>query len=153
MLISCYISLSLSLSLGLYQWSDKVIKRATRLWDIRGGHMVRHAVHLLATPRVVVSISFLFKETLSKQSNWATWIVVMFYQEEARRHFNCPILEGMELENQGGAGTELNHWEKRLLEVLKPNLPWWCSWTLNYFSVSTVKVLFFCFLWIQHVLF
>ncbi|XP_016375681.1 leishmanolysin-like peptidase [Sinocyclocheilus rhinocerous] len=76
-------------SLGLYQWSDKVIKRATRLWDIRGGHMVRHTVHLLATPRVV---------------------------EEARRHFNCPILEGMELENQGGAGTEFNHWEKRLLE-------------------------------------
>ncbi|XP_016094339.1 leishmanolysin-like peptidase [Sinocyclocheilus grahami] len=76
-------------SLGLYQWSDKVIKRATRLWDIRGGHMVRHTVHLLATPRVV---------------------------EETRRHFNCPILEGMELENQGGAGTEFNHWEKRLLE-------------------------------------
>ncbi|KAK7169375.1 hypothetical protein R3I93_005369 [Phoxinus phoxinus] len=76
-------------SLGLYQWSDKVIKRATRLWDIRGGLMVRHTVHLLATPRVV---------------------------EEARRHFNCPILEGMELENQGGAGTEFNHWEKRLLE-------------------------------------
>lgn len=23
----------------------------------------------------------------------------------------------MELENQGGMGTELNHWEKRLLEV------------------------------------
>ncbi|XP_060784836.1 leishmanolysin-like peptidase isoform X1 [Neoarius graeffei] len=76
-------------SLGLYQWSDKVIKRATRLWDIRGGHMIRHEVHLMVTPRVV---------------------------EEARRHFKCPILEGMELENQGGMGTELNHWEKRLLE-------------------------------------
>lgn len=41
----------------------------------------------------------------------------MCWQEEARRHFGCPILEGMELENQGGMGTELNHWEKRLLEV------------------------------------
>lgn len=41
----------------------------------------------------------------------------LWSQEEARRHFNCPILEGMELENQGGTGTELNHWEKRLLEV------------------------------------
>ncbi|XP_020317455.1 leishmanolysin-like peptidase [Oncorhynchus kisutch] len=76
-------------SLGLYQWSDAVIRRVTRLWDIRGGVMVRHEVHLLVTPRVV---------------------------EEARRHFGCPILEGMELENQGGMGTELNHWEKRLLE-------------------------------------
>ncbi|KAG9271613.1 leishmanolysin-like peptidase [Astyanax mexicanus] len=76
-------------TLGLYQWSDRVIRRSTRLWDIRGRHMVRHEVHLMVTPRVV---------------------------EEARRHFNCPILEGMELENQGGMGTELNHWEKRLLE-------------------------------------
>lgn len=76
-------------SLGLFQWSDKVIRRATRLWDISGGRMVRHEVHLLVTPRVV---------------------------DEARKHFDCPILEGMELENQGGMGTELNHWEKRLLE-------------------------------------
>uniref|UniRef100_A0A672JAI4 Leishmanolysin-like peptidase n=1 Tax=Salarias fasciatus TaxID=181472 RepID=A0A672JAI4_SALFA len=76
-------------SLGLYQWSEAVIRRVTRLWDVRGGVMVRHQVHVLVTPRVV---------------------------EEARRHFNCPILEGMELENQGGTGTELNHWEKRLLE-------------------------------------
>uniref|UniRef100_A0A8C6NP75 Leishmanolysin-like peptidase n=1 Tax=Nothobranchius furzeri TaxID=105023 RepID=A0A8C6NP75_NOTFU len=76
-------------SLGLYQWSEAVIRRVSRLWDIRGAEMVRHHVHVLVTPRVV---------------------------EEARRHFNCPILEGMELENQGGMGTELNHWEKRLLE-------------------------------------
>uniref|UniRef100_A0A3Q4BU29 Leishmanolysin-like peptidase n=1 Tax=Mola mola TaxID=94237 RepID=A0A3Q4BU29_MOLML len=75
--------------LGLYQWSEAVIRRVSRLWDIRGGHKVRHHVHVLVTPRVV---------------------------EEARRHFKCPILEGMELENQGGTGTELNHWEKRLLE-------------------------------------
>uniref|UniRef100_A0AAQ4QX24 Leishmanolysin-like peptidase n=1 Tax=Gasterosteus aculeatus aculeatus TaxID=481459 RepID=A0AAQ4QX24_GASAC len=76
-------------SLGLYQWSEAVIRTVSRLWDIRGGVMVRHQVHVLVTPRVV---------------------------EEARRHFSCPILEGMELENQGGMGTELNHWEKRLLE-------------------------------------
>lgn len=41
----------------------------------------------------------------------------VFVQEEARKHFDCPVLEGMELENQGGTGTEFNHWEKRLLEV------------------------------------
>ncbi|XP_033901225.1 leishmanolysin-like peptidase [Acipenser ruthenus] len=76
-------------SLGLYQWSDQVVRRASRLWDIRGNRMVRHEVLLLVTPRVV---------------------------EEARKHFDCPVLEGMELENQGGLGTELNHWEKRLLE-------------------------------------
>ncbi len=71
--------------------------------------MIRHTVHLLTTPRVVVSIYFRFKETQSKLSYMDCCDV---YQEEARRHFNCPILEGMELENQGGAGIEFNHWEK-----------------------------------------
>ncbi|XP_032120165.1 leishmanolysin-like peptidase [Sapajus apella] len=76
-------------SLGLYQWSDKVVRKVERLWDVRDNKVVPHTVYLLVTPRVV---------------------------EEARKHFNCPVLEGMELENQGGMGTELNHWEKRLLE-------------------------------------
>ncbi|XP_056649563.1 leishmanolysin-like peptidase isoform X2 [Monodelphis domestica] len=76
-------------SLGLYQWSDKVVRKMERLWDVQGSKMIPHSVFLLVTPRVV---------------------------DEARKHFNCPILEGMELENQGGLGTELNHWEKRLLE-------------------------------------
>ncbi|XP_004373772.1 leishmanolysin-like peptidase [Trichechus manatus latirostris] len=77
------------INLGLYQWSDKVVRKVERLWDVRDNKRVRHTVYLLVTPRVV---------------------------DEARKHFNCPILEGMELENQGGMGTELNHWEKRLLE-------------------------------------
>ncbi|XP_023446727.1 leishmanolysin-like peptidase isoform X2 [Dasypus novemcinctus] len=76
-------------SLGLYQWSDKVVRKVERLWDVRDNKIVHHTVYLLVTPRVV---------------------------DEARKHFNCPVLEGMELENQGGMGTELNHWEKRLLE-------------------------------------
>ncbi|XP_075466035.1 leishmanolysin-like peptidase isoform X2 [Ascaphus truei] len=76
-------------SLGLYQWSDRVVRSVSRLWDVRGPKMLQHNVFLLVTPRVT---------------------------EEVRKHFNCPILDGMELENQGGLGTELNHWEKRLLE-------------------------------------
>lgn len=38
-------------------------------------------------------------------------------REEARKHFACDELEGAELENQGGDGTALTHWEKRLFEV------------------------------------
>ncbi|XP_015685752.1 leishmanolysin-like peptidase, partial [Protobothrops mucrosquamatus] len=76
-------------SLGVYQWSDKVIRKAVRLWDVRDNNILPHNVFLLVTPKVV---------------------------REARKHFDCPNLEGMELENQGGIGTELNHWEKRLLE-------------------------------------
>lgn len=76
-------------SLGLYQWSDKVVRKVERSWNIRDNKTVHHNVYLLVTPHVV---------------------------DEARKHFSCPLLEGMELENQGGMGTELNHWEKRLLE-------------------------------------
>ena len=36
--------------------------------------------------------------------------------EEIRNHFNCSELEGAELEDQGGEGTALTHWEKRILE-------------------------------------
>lgn len=34
----------------------------------------------------------------------------------------------MELENQGGMGTELNHWEKRLLEVCADTKEWKGMW-------------------------
>ena len=44
-----------------------------------------------------------------------------------REFFNCPTLVGAELENQGGNGTQWNHWEKRLFQeeymtgTLSPN--------------------------------
>lgn len=40
-------------------------------------------------------------------------------QAEVRRHFECDRIEGAELEDQGGDGTALTHWEKRLFEVDK----------------------------------
>lgn len=43
-------------------------------------------------------------------------IVTPKVRDEAQRHFNCSTLEGAELENQGGPGTEMAHWEKRLFE-------------------------------------
>ena len=33
----------------------------------------------------------------------------------ARKHFNCPTLDGVELENQGGSGTAGSHWEARVM--------------------------------------
>ena len=35
--------------------------------------------------------------------------------ERARKYFNCPTLEGLELEEQGGTGSEISHWEQRIL--------------------------------------
>lgn len=31
-------------------------------------------------------------------------------QREARSQFNCPELEGAQLEDEGGSGTALSHW-------------------------------------------
>lgn len=74
---------------NLYQWSPSVVKKIVRKkWAVRHGY-VTHTVHMIVTPRV---------------------------KENARKHFNCKSLEGAEIENQGGLGTELTHWEKRLFE-------------------------------------
>lgn len=40
-----------------------------------------------------------------------------WFQAAARAHFACPTLEGVELENQGGAGTSSAHFEKHIVQV------------------------------------
>ncbi|XP_062567285.1 leishmanolysin-like peptidase isoform X1 [Saccostrea cucullata] len=72
-----------------YLWSDRVMKEVIRYgWKTAGGKIMRR-VNMIVTPAV---------------------------QREARRHFNCPTLEGAEVENQGIYGTSITHWEKRLFE-------------------------------------
>lgn len=86
-MLLCY---DLLIRLQIHQWSDTTIKKVIRTkWAVRSGY-VNKTIDMLVTPKVV---------------------------EEARRHFNCSDLEGAELEDQGGEGTALTHWEKRILEV------------------------------------
>lgn len=73
---------------GYYDASNAVVKTVIRDWWTADG-MIEHPVHLMVTERV---------------------------RKEARRHFNCSELDGAELENQGGEGTALTHWEKRVFE-------------------------------------
>lgn len=68
---------------------------------MRGGH-VNKTIDMMVTPRVVA---------------------------EVRKHFNCEKLEGAELEDQGGEGTALTHWEKRILEV-----------GMNWFGIFTMTI-------------
>ena len=49
--------------------------------------------------------------------NKVTNVFVFYKQREARNHFNCPTLEGAELEDQVPNGTAYTHWEKRVFEV------------------------------------
>lgn len=75
----------------IHQWSNTTIRRIVRKnWSVHGG-IIERAVEMMVTPNVV---------------------------KEVRAHFNCSELEGAELEDQGGEGTAITHWEKRILEVL-----------------------------------
>lgn len=58
-------------------------------WEVKGGIMKKN-IDMMVTPRVA---------------------------QEVRNHFNCSELEGAELEDQGGEGTALTHWEKRVFEA------------------------------------
>eukprot|EP01116_Phalansterium_solitarium_P024935 TRINITY_DN9296_c1_g1_i1.p1 TRINITY_DN9296_c1_g1~~TRINITY_DN9296_c1_g1_i1.p1 ORF type:complete len:815 (-),score=340.57 TRINITY_DN9296_c1_g1_i1:196-2640(-) len=44
-----------------------------------------------------------------------TKIITPAVVDAARRHFGCPDLDGVELENGGARGTYMQHWEKRIL--------------------------------------
>ncbi|KAK7092948.1 leishmanolysin-like peptidase [Littorina saxatilis] len=74
---------------AMYVWSDKVVGEFVRHnWDTHKG-FISKVVSMIVTPKV---------------------------KEEVRRHFNCPTLEGAELEDQGIDGTAITHWEKRVFE-------------------------------------
>uniref|UniRef100_A0A8R1HGL8 Leishmanolysin-like peptidase n=1 Tax=Caenorhabditis japonica TaxID=281687 RepID=A0A8R1HGL8_CAEJA len=80
---------SLNKQKGYYDWDSNTITTVLREDWWTGDGKVVHPIHMMVTPKV---------------------------REEARRHFGCDKLEGAELENQGGEGTYLTHWEKRAYE-------------------------------------
>ena len=51
------------------------------------------------------------------QESTNTYTSLFVLQRESRRYFGCPTLNGLELENLGGPGTQSAHWKKRLIEV------------------------------------
>lgn len=74
---------------AMYKWSERVVQNFTRTdWMLKSGPTTK-VISMLVTPKV---------------------------REEVRRHFNCPTLEGAELEDQGIDGTAITHWEKRIFE-------------------------------------
>lgn len=75
--------------LQIHKWSNTTIRKIVReKWSVKGG-VTKRVMDMMVTPRVV---------------------------KEVRDHFGCDELEGAELEDQGGEGTALTHWEKRILE-------------------------------------
>ena len=44
-----------------------------------------------------------------------TLIITPKVVERARKYFNCNSIDGLELEDQGGTGSSMSHWEQRIL--------------------------------------
>ena len=44
-------------------------------------------------------------------------MICLSMQREARKHFGCSTLNGLELENLGGKATRYFHWKKKLVDV------------------------------------
>ncbi|KAI6177221.1 hypothetical protein M3Y97_00883400 [Aphelenchoides bicaudatus] len=65
------------------------IKMFERDWPTKDGQVIKRRHYAIMSPKVLA---------------------------ETRKHFNCSDLLGAELEDQGGFGTALVHWEKRLFE-------------------------------------
>ena len=73
----------------MYEPSERVVKTFLRKnWKIKDSFIDRN-VTMIVTPKV---------------------------REEVRKHFDCPDLEGAELEDPGEIGTKFTHWEKRVFE-------------------------------------
>nr|VZI20704.1 unnamed protein product [Spirometra erinaceieuropaei] len=81
-------------SRGIYNWSERVIKRVVRNWTSSRGVFPKVA-YLLRTPAVL---------------------------RVAKEYFGCPSLDGVELEDHHLPGVSLSHWETRLLgnELMTP---------------------------------
>jgi hypothetical protein len=50
-------------------------------------------------------------------------VVTPAVRRMARAQFGCATLEGVEIEDGGGSGTALSHWEMRQVWVHPPSLP------------------------------
>ncbi|XP_059146566.1 leishmanolysin-like peptidase [Physella acuta] len=75
--------------LNMFQSSPAVVKEIVRPeWLLISG-VTEKRIQMMVTPKV---------------------------KKEVQDHFNCPTLEGAELEDQGIDGTVLTHWEKRIFE-------------------------------------
>lgn len=70
-------------------------------------------------------------------------IVTPRVRAEVQAHFNCPELEGAELEDQGEDGTALTHWEKRVFEVRTSNFSFDPSLQVNQ-NNTQATILIFC---------
>jgi len=58
--------------------------------------------------------------------------------QAAKKHFNCDLLEGLEVEDDGGSGTITSHWEERLMRS-----DYMCGMVTNDSTISEMTLALF----------
>ena len=82
-------------------------------------YMYRLLIFYFTNPR---NFKKIICHVLFQANNVLCVYIIVYYtytccQREGKAQFGCEELEGVELENQGGESTALQHWEKRMLGV------------------------------------
>eukprot|EP00759_Apiculatamorpha_spiralis_P009340 PhF_6_TR15979/c0_g1_i1/m.25023 len=54
-------------------------------------------------------------KVVQRRGKDVTLIVTPEVVAKAKQYYNCSTMDGLELEDQGGSGTAMSHWEKRLV--------------------------------------
>ncbi|CAH8573696.1 unnamed protein product [Schistosoma curassoni] len=70
----------------------------------------------LASKSTVTKVQRIWVSAVSTTIRTIDVIVLPSVLAEARAHYNCPTMDGMDLENDGGSGTAFVHFEKRITE-------------------------------------
>ncbi|CAH8571053.1 unnamed protein product [Schistosoma guineensis] len=70
----------------------------------------------LASKSTVTKVQRIWVSAVSTTIRTIDVFVLPSVLAEARAHYNCPTMDGMDLENDGGSGTAFVHFEKRITE-------------------------------------
>ncbi|CAH8584315.1 unnamed protein product [Heterobilharzia americana] len=70
----------------------------------------------IASKSTITTFQRTWVSAVSTTSRTINAFVLPNLLKEARAHYNCPTLDGMEVENDGGPGTAFVHFEKRITE-------------------------------------
>ena len=106
---------------GHVNWNPNVLDplaaRASNQTNINTA--IHEIMHVLGFSKSYVDEYFPTKlnatKVVFKRGKNVTMVVTSEVIQKSREYYGCSTMEGLELEDQGGTGTALSHWEKRLV--------------------------------------
>ncbi|KAM9977599.1 hypothetical protein ACTFIR_011466 [Dictyostelium discoideum] len=118
----CTLDQSLRTIVGQLNFNPSSISMAPKDYRFQMGVAIHELSHVLGFSKDRFEKKGLMKSfdkrntTADGSSKLSNMIVSPNVVSFVRKFFDCPSLEGAELEDQGGTGTEFSHWEKRIFD-------------------------------------